>query len=176
MKENPNLTSWASSHAPFRHSPCSWGAREDPGSGPSEGAGAASTAGACRWGWAASGVLPCWASGEGSCEGPRWPCCGSSCSRPGWNSSKEADCAATTERERGGTKKGISFPPWWFCDGRGRRARRLTIGGWLLLAPDDRGAPPCPMECPPDVGTGASPSSAMRDRYSLSMRALSCAD
>lgn len=32
------------------------------------------------------------------------------------------------------------------------------------------------MEWPPEVGTGASPSSAIRDRYSLSMRALSCAD
>lgn len=50
-------------------------------------------------------------------------------------------------------------------------------GGWLLLGPEDRGAPPWVLECPPtDVGTGASPNSAMRDRYSLSMRALSWAD
>lgn len=49
---------------------------------------------------------------------------------------------------------------------------QLTIGGWLF-APDVRGAPPWLMECPPEVGTGASPSSAMRERYSLSIRALS---
>lgn len=50
-------------------------------------------------------------------------------------------------------------------------------GGWVLLGPEARGAPPWVLECPPpDVGTGASPSSAMRDRYSLSMRALSWAD
>lgn len=50
---------------------------------------------------------------------------------------------------------------------------QLTIGGWLLFPPDARGAPPWLRECPPEVGTGASPSSAMRDRYSLSIRALS---
>lgn len=54
---------------------------------------------------------------------------------------------------------------------------QLTGGGWLLLGPEARGAPPWVLECPPpDVGTGASPSSAMRDRYSLSIRALSWAD
>lgn len=50
-------------------------------------------------------------------------------------------------------------------------------GGWLLLGPEARGPPPGLLECPPpEEGTGASPSSAMSDRYSLSMRALSCAD
>lgn len=54
---------------------------------------------------------------------------------------------------------------------------QLTGGGWLLLGPEARGAPPWVLECPPpEVGTGASPSSAMRDRYSLSIRALSWAD
>ncbi len=54
---------------------------------------------------------------------------------------------------------------------------QLTGGGWLLLGPEARGAPPWVLECPPpDVGTGASPNSAMRDRYSLSIRALSWAD
>lgn len=54
---------------------------------------------------------------------------------------------------------------------------QLTCGGWLLLDPEARGAPPWVLECPPpEVGTGASPSSAMRDRYSLSIRALSWAD
>lgn len=54
---------------------------------------------------------------------------------------------------------------------------QLTGGGWLLLGPEARGAPVWVLECPPpEVGTGASPSSAMRDRYSLSMRALSWAD
>lgn len=53
---------------------------------------------------------------------------------------------------------------------------QLTGGGWLLLGPEDRD-PPWLLECPPpEVGTGASPSSAMRDRYSLSIRALSWAD
>lgn len=54
---------------------------------------------------------------------------------------------------------------------------QLTGGGWLLLGPEARGAPPWVLECPPpDVGTGASPNSAIRDRYSLSIRALSWAD
>lgn len=45
------------------------------------------------------------------------------------------------------------------------------------MGPEERGPPPWELECPPpDEGTGASPSSAMRDRYSLSMRALSWAD
>lgn len=53
------------------------------------------------------------------------------------------------------------------------RASPLTGGGWVLLGPAARGAP-WVLVCPPaDVGTGASPSSAMRDRYSLSIRALS---
>lgn len=53
---------------------------------------------------------------------------------------------------------------------------QLTGGGWLLLGPDGR-APPWALECPPpDAGTGASPNSAIRDRYSLSIRALSWAD
>lgn len=54
--------------------------------------------------------------------------------------------------------------------------RQLTGGGWLLLGPEARGTPPWVLECPPEEGTGASPSSAMRDRYSLSIRALSWAD
>ena len=46
---------------------------------------------------------------------------------------------------------------------------------WLLLDPEPRW--PWLLECPPpEEGTGASPSSAMRDRYSLSIRALSWAD
>lgn len=50
-------------------------------------------------------------------------------------------------------------------------------GGWLLLGPAGRGAPPGGLACPPpEEGTGASPSSAIRDRYSLSIRALSWAD
>lgn len=54
---------------------------------------------------------------------------------------------------------------------------QLTGGGWLLLGPEARGAPPWVLECPPpDEGTGASPSSAIRDKYSLSIRALSWAD
>lgn len=54
---------------------------------------------------------------------------------------------------------------------------KRTGACWLLLGPDARGAPPWLLECPPpELGTGASPSSAMRERYSLSMRALSWAD
>lgn len=49
-----------------------------------------------------------------------------------------------------------------------------TSGAWLLVGPVRRG----PLGegllwPPPEAFTGASPSSAMRDRYSLSMRALS---
>lgn len=53
-----------------------------------------------------------------------------------------------------------------------------TGGGWLLLGPDDRGPPPPwePEWPAPEEEMGASPSSAMRERYSLSMRALSWAD
>lgn len=54
---------------------------------------------------------------------------------------------------------------------------QLTGGGCVLLGPEARGAPPWVLECPPpEVGTGASPNSAMSDRYSLSIRALSWAD
>lgn len=140
-------------------------------SGPLEEVGAASTAEAYRWGWGASEGLPCSASEEGSCEvlRDRRACCGSSCSRRGPNSSKEAGyaahnkCSQTLVKTLPGGRGGRSF-----C--------QLTIGGWLLLAPDARGAPPWAMEWPPEVGSGASPSSAIRDRYSLSIRALSCAD
>lgn len=65
-------------------------------SGPLEEVGAASMAEAYRSGWGASEGLPCSASGEGSCEvlRDRRACCGSSCSRRGWNSSKGAGYAA----------------------------------------------------------------------------------
>lgn len=51
---------------------------------------------------------------------------------------------------------------------------RVCGGGWVLLGPVARGAPAWVFVCPPpDAGTGASPSSAIRDKYSLSIRALS---
>lgn len=50
----------------------------------------------------------------------------------------------------------------------------LTGGGWLLLGPAGRGPPGGGLLWPPpEAGTGASPNSAMRDKYSLSIRALS---
>lgn len=71
--------------------------------------------------------------------------------------------------------------PWKFLFSVGPElihGGRFCGGGWLLLlGPEARGAPAGVLECPPpDVGTGASPSSAIRDRYSLSIRALSWAD
>lgn len=143
--------------------------REVLDSGPLEEVGAASMVVACRSGWGASEGLPCLASGEGSCEGLRGlrACCGSSCSQLGRNSSKEAGYAAHIKDTQASVElispTRLSKPQ--LC--------QLTIGGWLLLAPDARGAPPWLMECPPEVGTGASPSSAIKDRYSLSIRALS---
>lgn len=61
------------------------------------------------------------------------------------------------------------------------RFRILTGGGWLFPGPDGlgplgRGGFDGPEEAPTLDGTGASPSSAIRDKYSLSMRALSWAD
>jgi len=49
----------------------------------------------------------------------------------------------------------------------------LTGGCWLLLGPDERGPLLGGLWPPPEEGTGASPNSAMRDKYSLSIRALS---
>lgn len=70
--------------------------------------------------------------------------------------------------------------PWKFLLSAGPElihGGRFCGGGWPLLGAEERGAPPWLPECPPPAeGTGASPSSAIRDRYSLSMRALSCAD
>ena len=55
---------------------------------------------------------------------------------------------------------------------------KLTGGGGLLAGAAGRGALASgvvagPEVEPTDAGTGASPSSAMRDKYSLSIRALS---
>lgn len=50
-------------------------------------------------------------------------------------------------------------------------------GGWLLLGPEGRGPlGGALLWPPPEEGTGASPNSAIRDKYSLSIRALSWAD
>lgn len=59
-----------------------------------------------------------------------------------------------------------------------RQPLKLTGGGGLLAGAAGRGALASgvvagPEVEPTDAGTGASPSSAMRDRYSLSIRALS---
>lgn len=150
-----------------------WGVRVDLESGSLEVVGAASRVEASRWGWGASAGLPCSASGEGSCVvlRDRRACCGSSCSRQGWNSSKEAGYAAHNKTHSASGQQDLPDR-----EEEGDKFRQLTIGGWLLLPPDARGAPPWEMEWPPEVGTGASPSSAIRDRYSLSIRALSCAD
>lgn len=126
---------------------------------------------ACRWGWGAWEGLPCWAWGEGSCDGllrRAWR--GSSCCR--WKRSPSREVGSVGRRairnklNRNGS---VSIP---------KKKKKINTGGpWPPLCTEDRGGPPWWLwGPPPDVGSGPSPSSAMSDRYSLSIRALSCAD
>lgn len=132
-------------------------------------------------------VHPYWAWEVGSCGDlhdhlDHHACHGSSCYLKGPSSSREDDSRQETGDEDYGIREvqGWSFQSCIYSNKGGKTKQKtkpgvLTGGGWLVLGPDALGPLGgllllCP---PPDAGTGASPSSAIRDKYSLSIRALS---